>query len=38
MSTDAIVLLKQDHTEIRRLFREFQQSGDDSTARYGNLV
>src|SRR5689334_22722312 len=24
MSTDAIVLLKEDHKEIRRLFREFQ--------------
>jgi hemerythrin superfamily protein len=27
MSTDAIVLLKQDHKEIRRLFREFEQAG-----------
>ena len=26
MSTDAIVLLKQDHKEIRRLFREFQSA------------
>src|SRR5687768_8444529 len=38
MSTDAIVLLKQDHKEIRRLFREFQQAGDDATARKGKLV
>jgi hemerythrin superfamily protein len=38
MSTDAIVLLKQDHKEIRRLFREFQQAGDEATARKGKLV
>ncbi len=38
MSTDAIVLLKQDHKEIRRLFREFQQAGKDATARKGQLV
>ncbi len=28
MSTDAIVLLKEDHKEIRRLFKEFQKAGD----------
>ncbi len=38
MSTDAIVLLKQDHKEIRRLFREFQQAGEGATARKGKLV
>jgi hemerythrin superfamily protein len=38
MSTDAIVLLKQDHKEIRRLFREFEQAGDEATARKGKLV
>jgi hemerythrin superfamily protein len=38
MSTDAIVLLKQDHKEIRRLFREFQQAGERATARKGKLV
>ncbi|GAA3818408.1 hemerythrin domain-containing protein [Nocardioides panacisoli] len=38
MSTDAIVLLKQDHKEIRRLFREFQQAGENATARKGKLV
>jgi hemerythrin superfamily protein len=32
MSTDAIVILKQDHKEIRRLFREFQRAGKDATA------
>jgi hemerythrin superfamily protein len=38
MSSDAIVLLKEDHKEIRRLFREFQQAADDATARKGKLV
>ena len=38
MSSDAIVLLKEDHKEIRRLFREFQQAADDATARKGELV
>ncbi|KAA1426210.1 hemerythrin domain-containing protein [Nocardioides antri] len=38
MSTDAIVLLKQDHKEVRRLFKEFQQAGKDATARKGHLV
>ena len=38
MSSDAIVLLKQDHKEIKRLFREFQQAGADATARKGHLV
>jgi hemerythrin superfamily protein len=38
MSTDAIVVLKQDHKEIKRRFREFQQAGDDATARKGKLV
>lgn len=38
MSTDAIVLLKDDHKEIRRLFREFEQAGDDATKTKGRLV
>lgn len=38
MSSDAIVLLKQDHKEIRRLFRDFQQAGDDATVTKGKLV
>ena len=29
MSTDAIVILKEDHKEIRRLFRQFEKAGDD---------
>ena len=27
MSTDAIVLLKQDHQEIRKVFTEFEKAG-----------
>jgi hemerythrin superfamily protein len=38
MSTDAIVLLKQDHKEIRRLFREFQDAGEGAVKRKGKLV
>jgi hemerythrin-like domain-containing protein len=38
MSTDAIVLLKNDHKEIRRLFREFEQAGDGATKTKGRLV
>jgi len=38
MSTDAIVLLKSDHKEVRQLFREFQKAGDGATARKGQLV
>lgn len=38
MSNDAIVLLKQDHQEIRRVFREFQGAGENATVRKGQLV
>jgi hemerythrin-like domain-containing protein len=38
MSTDAIVLLKNDHKEIRRLFRDFESAGEDATKRKGQLV
>ena len=38
MSSDAIVLLKNDHKEIRRLFREFEQAGDDAAKTKGRLV
>jgi hemerythrin-like domain-containing protein len=37
MSTDAIVLLKEDHKEIRRMFREFEKAG-EATARKGKVV
>jgi hemerythrin-like domain-containing protein len=38
VTTDAIVLLKDDHKEIRRLFREFQHAGDKATKKKGRLV
>jgi hemerythrin-like domain-containing protein len=38
MSTDAIVLLKQDHQEVRKLFREFEKAGENATARKGQIV
>jgi hemerythrin superfamily protein len=38
MSTDAIVLLKADHKEMRRLFGEFTKAGDRATATKGKLV
>jgi len=38
MSTDAIVLLKEDHKRIRKLFKQFQGAGDDDTERKGVVV
>jgi hypothetical protein len=38
MSTDAIVLLKNDHKQIRRLFKEFQRAGENARERKGELV
>lgn len=38
MSTDAIVLLKNDHKEVRKLFREFQMAPEGATAQKGKLV
>ncbi len=38
MSTDAIVLLKNDHKEIRRLFAQFDKAGENATAAKGKLV
>ncbi|CAM4046005.1 hemerythrin domain-containing protein [Kibdelosporangium persicum] len=38
MSTDAIVLLKEDHKQIRRLFTEFTNAGENATATKGRLV
>lgn len=38
MSTDAIVLLKQDHKEIRRLFTSFQRAGENAAERKGKIV
>jgi hemerythrin superfamily protein len=38
MSTDAIVLLKDDHKEMRRLFAEFDKAGDGAKVTKGKLV
>jgi hemerythrin-like domain-containing protein len=38
MSTDAIVLLKEDHQEVKKVFREFKQAGEDAHVRKGELV
>ena len=38
MSTDAIVLLKADHKEIKALFREFESAGDGPTQTKAELV
>jgi hemerythrin-like domain-containing protein len=37
-STDAIVLLKNDHKEVKALFRQFEKLGDGAVARKGQLV
>ena len=37
-STDAIVLLKDDHKEIRRLFERFEKAGDSAEKTKGKLV
>lgn len=38
MSTDAIVLLKQDHQQIRKLFRDFENAGENAEKQKGQLV
>ena len=38
MSKDAIVLLKEDHKEIRRLFRDYQKAGDGAEATKRRLA
>ncbi|MEE2035318.1 hemerythrin domain-containing protein [Rhodococcus chondri] len=38
MSTDAIVLLKEDHKEIKKLFRDFQSAGEGAKAAKGKIV
>jgi hemerythrin-like domain-containing protein len=37
MSTDAIVLLKADHKEVQRVFRNFEKAGEDEKTK-GQLV
>ena len=38
MSTDAIVILKNDHQQIRKLFRDFQGAGENATATKGKIA
>ena len=38
MSTDAIVMLKDDHKQILRTFREFEKAGERAYAAKGKLV
>ncbi len=38
MSTDAIVHLKNDHKEIRRLFDQFEKAGENAEKAKGKLV
>ena len=38
MSTDAIVQLKNDHKDIRKLFTQFEKAGPNATATKGRLV
>jgi hemerythrin superfamily protein len=38
MSTDAIVLLKEDHKEIRKAFKDFQKAGPNAHATKRKLV
>lgn len=38
MSNDAIVMLKNDHQEIRKAFRDFEQAGDDAHKTKGKIV
>ncbi len=38
MSTDAIVLLKDDHKELKKLFKDFRGAGPNATATKGKIV
>jgi len=38
VSTDAIVLLKEDHQEIRAQFRRFEEAGENATSTKGHIV
>ena len=38
MSTDAIVMLKDDHKQILRTFRDFEAAGDEAFVAKGRLV
>jgi hemerythrin-like domain-containing protein len=38
VSTDAIVMLKEDHKEVRKLFRRFEAAGDDAEKEKQTIV
>jgi len=38
MSSDAIVILREDHKEIKKLFREFKGAGENAQVTKGRLV
>ena len=38
MSNDAIVLLKEDHQEVRRVFTDFENAGENAETTKGRLV
>ena len=38
MSTDAIVVLKDDHKQIRKLFRDFQGAGENAATTKGKIA
>ena len=38
MSNDAIVLLKNDHKDVKKLFRQFEKAGENATATKGAVV
>ena len=38
MSSDAITLLKADHKDIRRLFRDFEAAGDRAIKKKAKIV
>ena len=38
MSNDAIVILKDDHKQIRKVFKDFQAAGEGAEVRKGKLV
>src|SRR6195952_2108307 len=38
MSNDALVLLKDEHKEIKALFRQFEEAGENATKTKGELV
>ncbi len=38
MSTDAIVMLKDDHAQIRKVFRDFEKAGEAALKTKGGLV